>query len=268
MVYILNVTALALLFIRGVLACVELNTIIYNYYNWQLHWYPDGPALQKSQGVSTATEVLNWFVDAAIYGSLVLQVHIVCCTLRHTYKLAILGVCGMVSLVALGVRLYLAVYNIKYVIIGLRTTTYAEQLRFNYIGSVDNIVSVATIALFSAIFVTKLGFAIHLRRKLNMKQFGPMQIIFVMGCQTLCIPRKFCRLRFRSKSYVVNSCQSSLPLSRTTPSLVLRSTAWFQPSSPSSSRFPACGLRSRPISLAWFAQMTTTIALSLSAPHS
>lgn len=198
MVYTLNVTALGLLFIRGVLACVELNTIIYNYYNWQLHWYPDGPALRKSQGVSTATEVLNWFVDAAIYGSLVLQVHIVCCTLRRTYKLAVLSVCGIVSLVALGVRLYLAVYNIKYVIIGLQTTTYAEQIRFNYIGSVDNIVSVTTIAIFSAIFVTKLGFAIHLRRKLNMKQFGPMQIIFVMGCQTLCIPRELHSLLFRS----------------------------------------------------------------------
>jgi len=42
------------------------------------------------------------------------------------------------------------------------------------------------------IFLYKLGFTIYRRRKMgmNIKQFGPLQIIFVMFCQCLVVPRK------------------------------------------------------------------------------
>jgi pheromone alpha factor receptor len=42
------------------------------------------------------------------------------------------------------------------------------------------------------VFLYKLGFTIYRRRKMgmNIKQFGPLQIIFVMFCQCLVVPRK------------------------------------------------------------------------------
>jgi pheromone alpha factor receptor len=57
--------------------------------------------------------------------------------------------------------------------------------------------AIISICVFSSVFCTKLGLAIRSRRSLGLKQFGAMQIIFIMGCQTLTIPGKFptaCRL--------------------------------------------------------------------------
>jgi pheromone alpha factor receptor len=189
-VFMLNTLALALVLIRAILSCTELNTIFYNYYNWQLHYYPDGPGLRHAQNLSAATEIFTWALDATIYACLVLQVHIVCITMRRVHKLAVLGVCIGVSLTALGYRMYTAVYNIKYMIFGINSATEAQMNLFEYISVVNNDVTICTIAFFTTIFVAKLAYAIHVRRKLNMKQFGPMQVIFVMGCQTLLVPRK------------------------------------------------------------------------------
>ena len=188
-VFMLNVLALLLLFVRNVLACTELHSIFYNYYNWQLHYYPFGEGLRHAQHLSMAAELFNFFINVAIYSSLLLQVHIVCCTVTRKTKLGIILVLSAVALVALALRLYLAVFNIKYSILGVNTLTIQRNAYLTHLGSINNIISVFTIALFSTIFVIKLAFAIHMRRKLNMKQFGPMQIIFVMGCQTLFVPR-------------------------------------------------------------------------------
>jgi len=43
----------------------------------------------------------------------------------------------------------------------------------------------------SAIFVGKLLFLIHRRRKMGFKGFGPLQVICIMGCQCLIVPRMF-----------------------------------------------------------------------------
>lgn len=190
-VFLLNVLALVLIFVRNILSCVQLNTIFYNFYNWELHWYPPSPATSHAMNISATSEIFNVIVDAAIYGSLVLQVHIVCCTLGRLLKMGIIGVSGTVALAALAVRFLLAVFNIKYAIFGVNHLQESEFDWIERIASADNIVSVTAIALFSSIFVSKLAFAIHLRRKLNMKQFGPMQIIFVMGCQTMFVPCKY-----------------------------------------------------------------------------
>jgi pheromone alpha factor receptor len=48
-----------------------------------------------------------------------------------------------------------------------------------------------SICFFSIIFCAKLGWSLRERRKLGMKQFGSMQIIFIGGFQTMFIPGKF-----------------------------------------------------------------------------
>jgi pheromone alpha factor receptor len=45
-----------------------------------------------------------------------------------------------------------------------------------------------SICLFCFIFVLKLGYAIRRRRILGLRAFGPLQIIFTVGCQTMIIP--------------------------------------------------------------------------------
>ncbi|KAK4546807.1 hypothetical protein LTR36_001539 [Oleoguttula mirabilis] len=218
-VFLLNSLALLLLLIRNILTCTELHSIFYNYYNWQLHYYPKGGRLHTAQNLSITAEIFNFLIDAAIYSSLLLQVHIICCTIARTVKLGIIGVATAVALMSLGVRLYLAVFNIEYSILGVNSLTIPRNAYLTHIASVNNIVTVVTIALFSTIFVTKLAFAIHMRRKLNMKQFGPMQIIFVMGCQTLFVPLIFAIVSYYStigsqiNSFVPTVVAVFLPLS-------------------------------------------------------
>ncbi|KAK3673448.1 pheromone alpha factor receptor [Recurvomyces mirabilis] len=191
-VFLLNITALLLIFITCVLWCVSLTGVFYNFYNWELFYYmADDPGVIKATRLSVTTEVLGVLVMSTIFSSLVLQIRIVCCTLSELWKRCILAVSISVALAVITVRFVLAVYNIKYNIIGLLDET-TDQFHFlGQLGRASNACTVFAIAFFSAIFVTKLAFAIRLRRKLNMKQFGPMQIIFVMGCQTMIVPMIF-----------------------------------------------------------------------------
>ena len=190
LVFALNVIVLLLLVFRNILPCAQLRDLFYNYYNWQLHWYPEGSALKSAQGLSLATEIISLFVNIAIYSSLVLQVRIVCGNISRLVRMIVFGLCGLMALVTCTVRLVLAIVNGKYLILGVQTATLEQQNLVNRIGSASNILSVTSIALYSLIFNVKLAIAIHARHTMNMKQFGPMQIIFVMGCQTMVVPRK------------------------------------------------------------------------------
>ena len=263
-VYILNSLALLFLLLRNILACAQLSGIFYNYYNWQLHWYPDVQMVRNAQKVSIVTEVSNLLIDVAIYSSLVLQVHIVCCTLSRLYQRLIIFISILVCLITTSIRLALVVINVKFMILGLRNVHVWQSLLVSKVASVLNITSVVSIALFSVIFVVKLAFAIHLRRKLNMKQFGPMQIIFIMGCQTLFIPCECCHSSFFITKLTTIQCSS--PSSPTLSSAAPRSTASCQPSLPSFSHSPACGPQQRRPTVSQHA--ATNIALFPSASPS
>jgi pheromone alpha factor receptor len=120
-----------------------------------------------------------------IEASLVLQVQAVCVNLRRLYRHALLGLSIVVALIPLAFRYWYAVENIKS-IIGAVTTQ-----PVNFIESISQISITVSICCFCAVFVTKLAFAIRLRRKLGITDFGPMKVIFIMGCQTMVIPGTF-----------------------------------------------------------------------------
>ena len=244
-VFLLNAASLLAIFIRNVLACIALNSLFYNFYNWELHYYPVSPALTRAMDINATAEVLGIIINALIYSSLVLQIRIVCCTLTHTAKIGIVVVSAVVAFTALTIRFALAVLNIEYNIFGVDSATAQQFQLLGHVAKANNVITVVAIAFFSAIFVVKLAFAIHLRRKLNMKQFGPMQIIFVMGCQTMFVPRKYQTLHAPTTRLTNTPSQSSSPSSATIPSSASKSTASSPPSSPSSSPSPACGLARR-----------------------
>ena len=60
-----------------------------------------------------------------------------------------------------------------------------------WMGKANNITTAMSICWFCAVFVGKLGMSIRERRRLGVGQWGPTQIIFVMGCQTLVVPGMF-----------------------------------------------------------------------------
>ncbi|KAA8646539.1 hypothetical protein EYZ11_010731 [Aspergillus tanneri] len=147
-----------------------------------------------------------------IEGSLLLQVQVVCANLRRHYRHALLVALGVVALLALGFRMTLMVLNAELV---MHTNV---PFSINWLESASNITLTISICIFCAVFVTKLGFAIHLRRRLGARDFGPMKVIFIMGCQTLVIPAFFSILQYavvvpELSSNVLTLVTLSLPLS-------------------------------------------------------
>ncbi len=88
----------------------------------------------------------------------------------------------LVASIAVGFRAGLVAENIKSIV-------KADNFdRFKWLASATNITTTISVCVFCAMFVAKLGVAMKERKKLGIKQFGPMRVLFIMGCQTMFIP--------------------------------------------------------------------------------
>ncbi|KAF2725784.1 hypothetical protein K431DRAFT_201659, partial [Polychaeton citri CBS 116435] len=216
-VFTFNTSALVFDAIRSILQCAQLNGAFYNFYNFEAVFYT-GPQVKAAQQVSVCAALFTFFTIICIEISLVLQVHIICVTMTRARR-TLVTVCGIVvAAMAIGFRFALVVINADQTInIGQSSVQKLKYL--NWIASSANITLVTSIAFFSLIFCTKLAYAIMSRHKLGMKQFGPMQIIFVMGCQTLIIPLIFAVITYycvpntQINSFVSTIVAIFLPLS-------------------------------------------------------
>lgn len=187
LVFILNLAALLFIFIRGVVQCVQVAGPLYNYYNWAANYYINtGMALQQS----VALEVCTFIIVMAIELSLMLQVRIVCCTLSAMWRRILDYTSCLIVFTSLSIRFVALVLNVIWNILATSTTTDAQRAMITKMSNVSTGMLMATIFLFSLAFISKLFYAIRQRRKMGMKGFGAVQIIFIMGCQTLIIPGK------------------------------------------------------------------------------
>lgn len=187
-IFFLNLGSLVLLFIRAIMMLVALHGPFYNFYNWVNSYYHDidGPIR-----LSVASEVINFLVIAGLEFSLFFQVRIVCVTLRTRWRLLVTAATTLMAVAVCAIRFVTMVVNIDLGIVNVAGKTAEQWALISSLASASNICITASIFFFSAIFNTKLGHAIHQRRSMGMKQFGPMQIIFVMGCQTMVIPGEY-----------------------------------------------------------------------------
>ncbi|KAI9669917.1 MAG: hypothetical protein M1831_006953 [Alyxoria varia] len=182
-VFILNVFALALNGIRNVFLCMYFAGPFWEFYNFVSGDLSTVPQVQTN--VSIASTVLTLGVLCCIEASLVIQVNAVCVTMRDKFKRLLLLASALVALTAVGFRFGLMVTNSRAI---------AQLLPFDdyqWLAATNNYITTGSICFFSVIFVAKLAVALNERRKMHMNQFGPMQIIFIMGCQTLLIPAIF-----------------------------------------------------------------------------
>ncbi|RDW67359.1 alpha-factor pheromone receptor STE2 [Aspergillus mulundensis] len=162
--------------------------------------------------------------------SLVLQVQVVCSNLRRIYRRSLLCLSVIVATVVMAFQYWLMGINCKFIIEG------SDPRRINWLESTTNIIFTASICFFCAIFVTKLGFAIRLRRTLGKTDLGPMKVIFIMGCQTMVIPAMLSITHYfvevpELSSNVVTLVILSLPLSS-----IWAGTVLGKPSTPSNIR--------------------------------
>ncbi len=188
LVYLLNAFALLIIFVRGILTFFAYTGPFFNFYRWELQYYTN---LRSGQDLSVAGEIMGFLLIAAIEFSLALQVRIVCCDLPTAQRLTVNAINALVAFIVAGVRFALMVLNILWNIVGVEYETEAQYHILGRLESATNITFVVSVGISTVLFCTKLAFAIASRRSLGMTQFGPMQIIFIMGCQTMCTPREY-----------------------------------------------------------------------------
>ncbi len=179
-VFILNSLALVFDIIRCVLESVYWTgpfVSTYGYFGEDFSQVPSGVYAQQVTGT-----VCTMLMQICIEISLCIQAHVVCVNLRQIHRRAILAMSILIALAALAVRFALMVENDIYIV---------KAKQEDALGMLDDAANITTticICWFCAIFVGKLGIALRERTKLGLKQFGPMQIIFIVGCQTLLVP--------------------------------------------------------------------------------
>lgn len=181
-IFILNCLSLVFNVIRNVLQCLYFTGPFSESYAYFGQDYSRVPT--SAYAISVTATVFTFLLLVCIEISLLLQVQVVCLTLRQLYRHVIFAISLSVAMLAIGFRLALVVLNSQAIV----SLTYLTPL--DWIINASSITATLSICWFCAAFITKLGFALYQRRKLGLRRFGPMQIIFIMGCQSLVIPGK------------------------------------------------------------------------------
>lgn len=188
-VFILNCASLVLNILRLLLQIIHYATGFEDIYSYFTYDYSAVPT--SAYGISISAIVFETLLIICLEISLVLQVQVVCLTLRRAYRYTLLALSIIVALLPVGFRLAFMVGNCEEV---MTLEPWSDRLK--WLQSTTLILITVSICFFCTVFVGKLGFAIKQRRRLGVRDFGPMKIIFVCGCQTLFIPAIFTLLQF------------------------------------------------------------------------
>jgi pheromone alpha factor receptor len=141
-------------------------------------------------GASIAVPVFTFLALGTVLASLLLQVRVALAAARRTVRLGVLSACGVLALLSLATEMVVVVINIKVQI--LNPTNMAGDEAWERLIEANNLVMMLAFLLFTLVFVGKLGVAIwaQMRRLSTAQRFGPLQVLFIMGVQTLVVPSK------------------------------------------------------------------------------
>lgn len=180
-VFWLNSLALLSNIIRLFCEIIFFTSAFVRFYPWLTHDYSRVP--RSAYATSIAGVIFVFFVVIFMESSLVLQVQVVCANLRRRYRRLLLVVSILMAMAPIGFRFTLTVLNAMNIM--------NVKVLGPWLENTTNVIVTVSICFFCIIFVVKLGFAIKMRRRLGVRDFGPMKAIFVMGCQTMVVPGKF-----------------------------------------------------------------------------
>ncbi|KAL7266185.1 pheromone alpha factor receptor [Rhizina undulata] len=176
--FFINIISLALVVIRSILQIMYFLGPWYKAFAYLAYYYDDIPMSAKVTSVAAST--MQLLLQICIHSSLIMQVRVV---YSNMPKVNLIMSCftGCLSFLSIGFFFVALIQSSAAVI---KETDYDSA--FVYQTAVA--LFAVSICLFSLIFVVKLGMAIHRRKQLRLKRFGPLQIIFIMGCQTMILP--------------------------------------------------------------------------------
>jgi pheromone alpha factor receptor len=180
-IYILNLSSLILYTFRSIIQVITMCGIAGNF----------GITFIGAQAQLTTrdywTQVtgycINPFLYACIVLSLVLQVRVVFAAEPTTQKI----VTGVLFLGGLGIVVLECIFCIAAVVTYVETPGRFNNLVNNLFPIIKEYF-VTYVGISCLVFLYKLAITIHRRRKMGIKKFGPLQIIFIMFSQCLVIP--------------------------------------------------------------------------------
>lgn len=179
----LNLLSLALSALRSFLS------VLYYTNQWTelyANWADDYSGVpQAAYATSVATDVISALFLLAVEISLLMQTRVVCVTLEKRSRFLTMGVSYGVVVSAVVFRTIVMIGNCIATI---------KALSFNVQWALSGALVTETLSIwyFCLVFVIKLGCTIRKRKQMGLKQFGPMQIICIMGGCTMVIPCKSC----------------------------------------------------------------------------
>ena len=181
--FVTNALCLFVNVIRMILCSCFTTSTIWNLFTQLTNNYAQ--VTERDIATSAATDIFALTLSVLIMISLSLQVWVVCITTVPVQRYIIMSVTGLVACVAVGFRA-------AFTIINIRETSHRRTIdAYPILVPASAISQAVSICLHSCVFTYKLGHAIMQRRKLKMTQFGPMQVFFTMGCQTMFVPGTF-----------------------------------------------------------------------------
>lgn len=187
-IFLLNAACLLVNTIRCALHGAFITSSLWNAFTQITQ---DGSRVAKGDvACQAAANVLTFVLFALIMVSLSMQVWVVCITTPRIQQLLIMSTCILTALLATAFKAAAVSLAIRQLLLFQPLERYANILAASYITQA------ISIWVFSLAFTYKLGAAILQRRKLKMTQFGPMQIVFIMGCKTMLVPAVFSLLQF------------------------------------------------------------------------
>jgi pheromone alpha factor receptor len=187
-VFILNVLALTLNTIRASLLATYLTSNWDNPYSILAADYSRITKMDVANSV--AVSVIKFAEVIVIEISFLLQVHVVLSTASRLQRFWLLILSGTVGMIAVAFQLATTIVN-SIALQGYKTSDGIVPPDQARVASAANISFTISVCFFMAIFVSKLGYALKERRTLGLRKFGPMQVIFIMGLQTMIVPCKF-----------------------------------------------------------------------------
>ncbi|KAF3405282.1 Pheromone alpha factor receptor [Talaromyces pinophilus] len=189
-IFCLNVIALLLNMFR--LIC---EVLIYTSAWFETYAYFTGDISRVSRGDfanSVLVSVMDALLQVVMEASLVTQTKVVSTNMSRWQKATILAASLALATSSIGFRMAQMVLESMLIVKNMPFTGYI------WLQKVNTILTTTSIIYFSIVLVCKLGYTIYRRKQLGVHQFSPMQIIFIMSCQTMIVPSVFSILQFSS----------------------------------------------------------------------
>lgn len=178
-IFLFNAFSLLLVIIRSVLQILYFVGPWAETYNYVAYYYEDIPRSDKY--TSLFAGVVQLVLHICIMLSLVLQIRVVYAA-SPTINFVMTLISAAVAATSIGFVTVVVVQASQAIMSGIGYNEWVYKVaRGLFAGA---------IFFFSGVFCSKLAIAIRRRKVLNLKSFGPLQVIFIMGCQTMIVPGK------------------------------------------------------------------------------